>query len=231
VLIGYPGQPGANNRPPDTAAAHGHSGTVNTANRPATAAAAAPIAATASAHTPPAGPGITGSAATARNNTVNHRRTASTRPANRRSQPRTVSAGRPNAAAIRRCPTPAALAASAAPITATASARRSNNPAGSSTCVTPQPAHRARRGRTRHTPPEPRTARARACPQPASTPEHPGQTIRPATNRRSTAATSPPTVTNDASARHRTALPWNPARDDGRAVAHHERAHTAARDE
>src|SRR5262249_35256628 len=64
--------------------------------------------------------------------------------------------------------------------------------------------------------------RTRACPQPASTPaEHPGQTIRPSTSRCSTTAGSPPTVTNDASVRHRTALPWNPARDDGRAVAHH----------
>src|SRR5262249_11160553 len=148
--------------------------------------------------------------------------TASTRPANRRSHPRTVCSGRPNPAAIRRYPTPSDLAVNAAPITTTVSARRSSNPTGSSTCVAPQPTHRARRGRTRTTPPESRTARTRACPQPASPPaEHPGQTIRPSTSRCSTTAGSPPTVTNDASVRHRTALPWNPARDDGRAVAHH----------
>jgi hypothetical protein len=101
------------------------------------------------------------------------------------------------------------------------SARRASNPTGSSTCVAPQPAHRARRGRTHTTPPKSRTDRARACPQPASTPRHPGQTIRPSTSRCSTTAASPPTVTTDASARHRTALPRDPPRHDGRAVAHH----------
>src|SRR5690606_41275769 len=59
----------------------------------------------------------------------------------------------------------------------------------------------------------------------------PGQASRPSTSRCSTTAALPPTVTNDASVRHCTALPWNPARDNGRAVAHHERAHTAAADE
>lgn len=207
MLIHFPGQPGANNRPPEIADTHSHGGTPSTPNRPTAAATAAPTAANASAHTPPAGPGITGSGATARSNTVNSRRTASTRPPNRRNQPRTVSAGRPNPAAIRRYPTPLALADSAAPITTTASARRNSSPAGSSTCVTPQPLHRARRGRVGSTPSSPRTRRTRACPHPANTPEQPGQTSRPATNRRSTAAASPPTVTNDASTRHRTALP------------------------
>jgi hypothetical protein len=50
---------------------------------------------------------------------VNTLRTASTRPSKRRNQPRTVSTGRPNTPAIRRCPTPRARAANAEPITAT----------------------------------------------------------------------------------------------------------------
>jgi hypothetical protein len=222
VLIQFPGQPGASNRPPETADTHSHGGTPNTPNRAATAVTAAPIAANASAHTPPAGAGITGSAATARSNTVNSRRTASTRPPNRRNQPRTVSTGRPNTTAIRRHPTPTALADNALPITTTRSARRSSNPTGSNTCVTPQPVHRARRGRTRTGPAGPRTDRVRAYPHPTNTPEQPGHTNRPATNRRSTAAVSPPTVTNDASVRHPRPSRGTPAREGGRAVPYHD---------
>ena len=57
-------------------------------------------------------------------------RIASASRANRRSQPRTVSFGTPSRSAIGRCPAPAALAASAAPITATASRRRSKHSSG-----------------------------------------------------------------------------------------------------
>jgi para-nitrobenzyl esterase len=53
---------------------------------------------------------------------VNNTRTSSARAPNRRSQPRTVAAGRPNPAAIGRWPSPAALANNAEPITDTASA-------------------------------------------------------------------------------------------------------------
>ena len=56
--------------------------------------------------------------------------------------------GTPDAAAIRRNPCPRAARASMSPITAVPSHRRASSHAGSSTCVTPQPAHRARRGRT-----------------------------------------------------------------------------------
>jgi hypothetical protein len=218
VLIHSVGQPGANSRLLDIADTHSHIGTPNTPNRPAAALTAAWTAANASAHAPPAGAGITGSGDNARSSTVNTRRTASKRPASRRSQPRTVSAGRPNPTAIRRHPTPVALAANAAPITVTVSARRASNPTGNNTCVTPQPVHRARRGRTHTIPSGPRTRRIRACPQPANTPQQPGQASRPSTSRRSTATAAAPTVTNDASVRHRTALPRNPARDGGRAV-------------
>ena len=62
----------------------------------------------------------------------------------------------------RRCPAPLALASNAVPITVTASARRSNTLAGSSTCVPRQPRHRPRRGVNR---PAPRTRRSRAEPQ------------------------------------------------------------------
>ena len=54
---------------------------------------------------------------------------------------------------------PPALASNAAPITVTASARRSSTLAGSSTCVRRQPRHRPRRGRNR---PAPRTSRVPA---------------------------------------------------------------------
>ena len=66
---------------------------------------------------------------------------------NRRSRPRTVSRGTPDAAAIPRNPWPSAARASMSPITAVPSQRRASSHAGSSTCVTPQDAHRARRGR------------------------------------------------------------------------------------
>jgi hypothetical protein len=162
VLIHSRGQPGASNRPPDTATATSHGATVPSPNRPATAPAAAVIAVTASAHPVPAGTGITGSALTARSHLVNTDRTASTRPANRRNHPRTVSTGRPSATAIRRNPAPAAFAASAVPITTARSARRSNATTGNNTCVAPQPVHRDRRGHIHTGPSGPRTTRARA---------------------------------------------------------------------
>jgi len=76
-----------------------------------------------------------------------------------RSQPRTVVAGRPNRAAIGRCPTPDAFAANAAPITSTPSQRRSRHDTTSNTCVTRHTRHLARRGRST---PTPRTTRGRA---------------------------------------------------------------------
>jgi hypothetical protein len=137
----------------DTASSPGH--------RPATAAAAAATATSASASGDPAGSSGTGSALTAATR-VNTSRTCPARPAARRSQPRTVSSGTCSARAIRRCPRPRAAAASAAPITAASSGRRSSSRAGSSMCVAPHPAHRDRRGRiTRPARPGPNTVRSR----------------------------------------------------------------------
>lgn len=153
-------------RPDVTAAATSHGDTASgfgTLHRRATAPAAARIAATASAITDPAGAGNTGSASTPHNNAVNTSRNGPARIRNRRSQPRTVASDRPNQQAIRRCPTPCAARTSAAPITATVSARRTSKPTGSNTWVRPHPAQRARRGRSRHrTSPTSRTTRTRA---------------------------------------------------------------------
>ena len=162
VLIDPVGQPGASNRPAEAAPTTCHTVTPVTANRAATARAAAPIAATASAHTDLAGPGGTGSTATAHNRRTNQPRTASARPPNRASHPRTVPNGRSINAAIGRAPNPAAFAVIAAPTTPTESARRSSTPTGSSTCVTRHPRHHARRGRTRTPPDSPRITRCRA---------------------------------------------------------------------
>ena len=128
VLIDPVGQPGASSRPPQAAPITCHTVTPVTANRAATATTVARIAATASAHTEPAGRGATGSGATAHNSVVNQPRTASTRPPNRRSHSRTVPSGRSSNPAIGRAPAPAAFAAIAAPTTPTASARRSSTP-------------------------------------------------------------------------------------------------------
>jgi hypothetical protein len=127
------GQPGASNRPTDTAEATSQHATVPSPNRAATAPAAAVIATRASAQSLPAGPGSTGSAANARHHQVNTARTASTRVAKRRNQPRTVSAARPSPATIRRCPAPAAFATRAEPITAATSARRTSTNTGNNT--------------------------------------------------------------------------------------------------
>jgi hypothetical protein len=162
VLIDPVGQPGASNSPAEAAPTTCHTVTSTTANRAATATAAARIAATTSAHTDPAGAGTTGSTATAHNRRTNQPRTASARPPNRASHPRTVPNGRCNIAAIGRAPIPAAFAVIAAPTTPTESARRSSTPTGSSTCVARHPRHAARRGRTDTPPDSPRITRDRA---------------------------------------------------------------------
>jgi hypothetical protein len=118
------GQPGNSSRAAEIVVATCQTGTSPMPNRAPTPAAVAPIAAMASAHADPAGPGSTGSGARARHQRVNTARTGSTRAAKRRSQPRTVSGGRPSRAAISRCPAPVAFAVNPAPITAAVSARR-----------------------------------------------------------------------------------------------------------
>src|SRR5712691_1968210 len=96
VLLEGHGQDGASNLPPVTAEAATHGDpTPSTGHRAATAPAAPTSAATASATPDPAAAGTTGSGPTPTSSAVNATRTASARPANRRSQPRTVPSGRP----------------------------------------------------------------------------------------------------------------------------------------
>jgi hypothetical protein len=152
TTVSTTGQPGANSRPEDIAAAarHTHPAAAGTEpNRAATADAAAATAVTRSAHADPAGPGGTGSTTTATTTAVNQPRTASDRSASLRSHPRTVSTGRPNTLAIDRAPAPPTRSAIAAPITSTVSARLTSTNTGNNTCVTPHPRHRARRGTSR----------------------------------------------------------------------------------
>lgn len=134
VLPGRYGQDGDSSLPPEAAEAACHGGTMPiTGHRAAIAAAAPAIAATASATTVPAAAGTTGSTPASTSSTVKNDRTRPALAANRRHQPRTVSAGRPSIAATARTPEPRALAASAAPITSARSARRNSTLTGSRT--------------------------------------------------------------------------------------------------
>lgn len=215
MLIVSGGQPGASSSPPEAADAIRHGDSPTTPGQRDPAATAAPtIDDTASRSAVPDDAGTTGSTPTATINVVKNTRTASARSRNTRSQPRTVSPGLPSRAAAVRHPEPEVDAASAAPITSAASARRASKPAGNSTCVTPQPTHLPRRGRTRTTPDTPRTDRALAQPQQANAAPHNGQPIRPARSAASTATTESPTVTTIASERS-AALPASPASTTG----------------
>ncbi len=147
------GHPGASSRAPEHAEATCQAvtgpSTPTPPNRSLSATVAAPRAASRSRHGQPNAVG-TGRSTPARAATASRcTRTASNRVAAARNQPRTVDAGTPSSDPIGRCPDPAARATSAAPITLTAYARRDSTVTGSSTCVTPQPGHRARRGRNR----------------------------------------------------------------------------------
>jgi hypothetical protein len=220
VLINLTVASGANSRPDVTAQANSHGDNADTAGpqRRATAVAAATIALTASATCDPPGAGSRGSGSSVHNNAVNAERTGPAREANRRSQPRTVAAGRPNRSAIRRCPKPFAAHPNAAPITPTVSARRIRQRTGNNTCVQPHPRQIARRGRSRHLPsPSSRTTRQRACPHGLNTVSHTGHNNRPDTSRRSTSAESTPTVSTGAS-EHLTALPAAQPKTTGRAL-------------
>jgi hypothetical protein len=218
VLIDSGGQPGVSSRPPDAADAirHGDNPTT-TGHLEAVPAAAASTAATASRNGEPAAAAGTGSTPTPTSNTVKNPRTASAREANARSHPRTVAPGRPSRAAIGRHPDPAAFAASAAPITSTASARRTSTDTGSNTCVTPHDAHRPRRGRTPSTPARPRTVRNLAQPHRDNAAPH-GQWIRPAANAVSTAEDESLTVIISASERSHGPPDIAGKTKDGRAV-------------
>lgn len=156
---------GLNRRPEVTAAPSSHGDNPLTASpqRATVATAAATITETASPSSVPAAAGSTGSGSRATNSPVNPTRNPSAPARTLRTQPRTVAAGRPNRTATRRCPQPAADNTSPAPITPASSARRHKPLTGNNTCVTPQPTHRARRGRHRDTDPSrPRNTRGRA---------------------------------------------------------------------
>ena len=163
--------------------------------------------------------GITGSGLVLASSTVKNARTSSVRPQNRRSHPRTVSAGRPSRPAILRCPSPAAAASSAAPITAAASARRDMHHAGSSTCVPPHPRHRDLRGISATSgPSRTRTRRSSAFPHPPSTPPHDGQASSPPASCRSTTSRSPFTVSTTPPSVNSAALPRASPKITGRAA-------------
>ena len=108
----------------------------------------------------PAGPNDTSSACAQR---VKCSLIDSARSAKRRNQRRTLHAGNPSRIAILRCPSPAALASIAPPITATSSRRLTKASSPNSTWVRPHTRHLPRRGRTRSSlPPRRRNGRARA---------------------------------------------------------------------
>ncbi len=189
------GQHGANRRPADAAQAHHHGDTSPIRGHRDRAATTAPsTAATASANGVRVTAGGTGSTPISTCSTVNHTRSACARAANARNQPRTVSTGLPNLAAIGRAPSPAAFADRAAPITSARSARRNNANTGSSTCDTRHGEHRVRRGRTTTDPATPRNDRTRAHPHGLNEPPQPGHAKAPDTNPVSTSTGFAPTV-------------------------------------
>jgi hypothetical protein len=182
---------------------------VDTSNTPApatrcTAAHPAPICATASATGCPAGTSRSMSvpqlALACRSNRANPTRIGSACAANRDNQPRTVEAGRPAAAQIRRHPQPVAQPSSADQITDTGSTRRPRQNRGNSTCERPHPPapeQIPRRGRIRRTDSAPsRTNRGAVCPHGANRPPQAGQVSSPRTSCVSTRTGSGPTLTN-----------------------------------
>ena len=193
--------------PAVTAAASSQPDTASAGHRPAAAAPAAATATTASPRTLPAGPSGTGSGDSAPASRVKNSRTRPAEARNRRSRPRTVSSGTPDAAAIDRNPCPRAARASMSPITAVPSHRRASTHAGRRTCVARHEPHRARRGRTlTGTRPAVKTRRGTAWPHPPSRPPQPGHESPPLRRRSSATAVLLPTVSNGAS-KHLTALP------------------------
>ena len=152
-------------------------------------------------------PSGTGSGDSAPASRVKNSRTRPAEARNRRSLPRTVSSGTPDAAAIDRNPCPRAARASMSPITAVPSHRRASTHAGRRTCVARHEPHRALRGRTlTGTRPAVKTRRGTAWPHPPSRPPQPGHENPPLRRRSSATAVLLPTVSNGAS-KHLTALP------------------------
>lgn len=215
MLIGDQGQVGDSNRPRLAADAACQGDTLPTSGQRETAACQAPtIAETAAANDVAASAGGTGSTPVSTRSRVKYTRTYSALRSNRRSQPLTVSAGRPSRAAIDLAPAPDAFHASAAPITSAKSTRLTSANTGRSTCEPPQPMQRARRGLTRTTPSTARSTRRLAQPHGASTPPQSGHSISPVTSLVSTRPASASTVSTGASKRV-TALPDSAKRSSG----------------
>jgi hypothetical protein len=195
VLVNIAGPHGDSSAPLVTAPANSHADSVSTnGHRTPAAAAADTTALVASANTEPVASIGGGSGSRSRARTVNAARIGSASAVKRRNHPRTVDAATAKPVAIRRWPKPAARPASAAPITAAPSARRSKLTNESNTWVRPQPTHIPRRGRSRTGPSAVRTDRARANPHGLNEPEHDGHTNRPARSDASTPSASTPTV-------------------------------------
>jgi len=188
-------------------------------NRNTHALTATAITSTASASAPPAGNTGPNSGSNANAHRVKCALIASARAANRRSQPRTVSAGTPNRPAISRCPSPRTFASIAAPITDTSSRRRKSTRSGSSTCVPAHPRHFARRGRNTLRSPAVvhLTTRARACPHGPSNPRprHDEHANNPPTSSASTRASSAHTINMGATSGIKRALPERQAPREG----------------
>src|SRR5665213_1146370 len=121
-------------------------------------------------------------------------RMATAREANRRSHPRTVEAGRRRARAMRRWPSPRALATSALPIISVPSRRRTKVSSWTSTWVLSHGRQIERRKRRRSVPSTKRTSRSIPCPQGRNPEPQFGQFRRPCTRAASTAASSVPTM-------------------------------------
>src|SRR5664280_2044155 len=119
---------------------------------------------------------------------------ASAREANRRSHPRTVDAGRPSARAMRRCPSPRALAVSAMAITSALSRRRTRVSSWTKTWVQEHDRQNDRRKRRRSVFSTKRTSRSIPYPHGRNPAPRFGQARWPFTRSASTAASSVPTM-------------------------------------
>ncbi len=124
-------------------------------------------------------------------------------------------AGRSSRAAMARNPDPAALAASACPITSVASARLGLSAPGRRIWVAPHSAQRARRGVTvRVAVPRPRTVRVRACPWGRRVPAHRGQRIA-ASHKLSSARCGQDTTITDQDSVHGERVSYHAPRREG----------------
>jgi hypothetical protein len=182
-----PGQPGANNRPPDTATAVSASDTTGSTNRRPTAAASAPIATTASTNPPPAA-------------SRHHRIRIDRAQPHGEHRPHRLGtlgeAAQPAPHRLRRASQIRGDPAEPGPARGLRRQRRHDHRRGVGAAQQrghrqqhmrhPHPVHRDRRGHSSTGPCGPRNCRGRARPQPASTPPHGGQVNSPAASLHST---------------------------------------------